>query len=43
MAIDSCCRAIMSSAPWRALSEALRHDDHGVAGVAIALFNRRDR
>ncbi len=42
-AIDSCCRALMSSAPWRALSEALRHDDHGVAGVAIALFNRRDR
>jgi hypothetical protein len=31
------------SAPWCALSDARRHDDHGVAGVAIALFNRRDR
>jgi hypothetical protein len=33
----------MLSAPWRALSDARRHDDQGFAGVAIALFNRRDR
>jgi hypothetical protein len=33
----------LSSTPWRAPLSAHGHDDQGVAGVAIALFNRRDR